>query len=143
MTPVLLGQYFRSFLIRLTMMEAQLGVMPHSGKVIMCLLETLLSNCWSEETSFAIVIELKDYKSPSAPGGQASGYYHTGGIFSCVCQDPPPWVSAMIGDTTSGASERAELHIIRAVETGIINASGLLKFTIPNLSSGMVMRSCR
>jgi len=30
-TPALLGQYFRSFMSRLTMLEAQLGVMPTTG----------------------------------------------------------------------------------------------------------------
>jgi hypothetical protein len=29
----------------------------------------------------------------------------------------------MTEDTTTGASEKAELHMVRAVDTGIINAS--------------------
>jgi len=90
MTSVRLGQYFRSFLTRLTMIEAQLGVMPRP-----------------DEISFAIVIELKDNKAPSASRGQ----------------DPPPWLPAMTEDTTTGASEKAELHMVRAVDTGIINLS--------------------
>jgi len=65
------------------MLEAQLGVMPSS-----------------DETTFAIVLELKDGQAPSAPRGE----------------DPPPWVPAATGETTSGASEKAELHIIRAVD---------------------------
>jgi len=90
MTSVRLGQYFRAFLTRLTMIEAQLGVMPSV-----------------DELSFAIVIELKDNNAPSAPRGQ----------------DPPPWIPAPTEDTTAGASEKAELHMIRAVDTGIINLS--------------------
>jgi hypothetical protein len=38
-------------------------------------------------------------------------------------QDPPPWIPATTEDTTAGSSEKAELHMIRAVDTGIINAS--------------------
>jgi mitotic spindle assembly checkpoint protein MAD2B len=34
MTSIRLGQYFRSFLTRLTMVEAQLGVMPRTGALI-------------------------------------------------------------------------------------------------------------
>ena len=36
-------------------------------------------------------------------------------------QELPPWIPAFEADTTSGASEKAELHMVRAVETGIIN----------------------
>lgn len=41
-------------------------------------------------------------------------------------QDPPPWIPAVTQHTTSGASEEAELHMIRAVDTGIINVLVLL-----------------
>ena len=36
-------------------------------------------------------------------------------------KEPPPWVQATPQHTTSGASDQAELHMIRAVDTGIIN----------------------
>jgi mitotic spindle assembly checkpoint protein MAD2B len=90
MSSTSLGQYFRSFLVKLSMIESQLGQM-YLG----------------ENASFAIVLELKDDKSPSVTHGK----------------DPPPWVPAGAQHTTSGASDNAELHMIRAVDTGIINLS--------------------
>ncbi|KAI0639572.1 DNA-binding protein [Trametes polyzona] len=82
-----LGQYFRSFLLKLSMIEAQLGQMD------------------LDDLSFAIVLELQDDKAPAASQGK----------------DPPPWVPASTADTTSGAADTAELHMLRAVDTGIIN----------------------
>ncbi|KAF5368380.1 hypothetical protein D9758_002280 [Tetrapyrgos nigripes] len=90
MTPLSLGQYFRSFLVKLCMVEAQLGQM-YLG----------------EDVSFAIVIELKDDKPPTGSNPK----------------EPPPWVPAEGQHTTSGAGDDAELHVIRAVNTGIINLS--------------------
>jgi len=90
MTTSALGLYFRSFLIKLNMIECQLGPLN-------------LGN----DASFAIVLELKDDKVPSVTHGQ----------------DPPPWVPAEKQHTTSGASGNAELFMIRAVDTGIINLS--------------------
>ncbi|OSD03233.1 DNA-binding protein [Trametes coccinea BRFM310] len=84
-----LGHYFRSFLVKLNMIEAQLGQM------------------YLEDLSFAIVLELHDDKAPSATQGK----------------DPPPWIPAATPDTTAGAAESAELHMVRAVDTGIINLS--------------------
>ncbi|OBZ78751.1 Mitotic spindle assembly checkpoint protein MAD2B [Grifola frondosa] len=84
-----LGQYFRSFLIKLSMIEAQLGQL--------CL----------NDLSFAIILELQDDKVPTATNEK----------------EPPPWIPAITQHTTSGASENAELHMIRAVDTGIINLS--------------------
>lgn len=83
-----LGQYFRSFLVKLNMVESQLGQM-HLG----------------DDVSFAIVLELKDGVAPSARDDKG----------------PPPWIPADVPDTTPGASDKAELHMIRAVNTGIIN----------------------
>lgn len=37
--------------------------------------------------------------------------------------DPPPWIPATTQHTTSGASEKAELHMVRAVDTGVVNLS--------------------
>ncbi|KAI8981385.1 DNA-binding protein [Trametes punicea] len=84
-----LGQYFRSFLVKLSMIEAQLGQM------------------YLDDLSFAIVLELRDDKAPTATHGK----------------DPPPWIPASRPDTTAEAADSAELHMIRAVDTGIINLS--------------------
>ncbi|KAJ7225276.1 DNA-binding protein [Mycena pura] len=83
-SPAALGQYFRGFLVKLNMIESQLGQM-YLG----------------DDVSFSIAIELKAESAPN----------------------PPPWIPAYTQHTTSGASEEAELTMIRAVNTGIINAS--------------------
>jgi len=90
MTAASLGQYFRSFLVKLSMVESQLGV-----------IET------SDDLSFAVVLELRDNKAPSATRGK----------------DPPPWIPATAPHTTAKASDNAELHMLRAVDTGVINLS--------------------
>lgn len=38
-----------------------------------------------------------------------------------LCQDLPPWIPAVTQHTTSGIGDKAELHMIRAVNTGVIN----------------------
>ncbi|KAJ3481721.1 hypothetical protein NLI96_g7465 [Meripilus lineatus] len=100
MSAVILGQHFRSFLIKLSMIEAQLGP------------QTL-----GEDISFAVVVELQDNKPPTASSGE----------------EPPPWVPATIQHTTAGASEDAELHLLRAVETGVINLSLAVQELEPKL----------
>ncbi|KIJ66302.1 hypothetical protein HYDPIDRAFT_109297 [Hydnomerulius pinastri MD-312] len=90
MSSITLSQYFRSFLIKLTMIEAQLGLLE-----------------LQDEASFAIVLELNDDKVPSVTRDK----------------DPPPWVPADRQHTTTGASDEAQLHLLRAVDTGIINLS--------------------
>ncbi|KAG2076867.1 DNA-binding protein [Suillus decipiens] len=92
MSSAQLAQYFRSFLIKLNMIESQLGVLE---------LPT------GDEASFAIVLELKENTMPSASKDN----------------EPPPWVPADRQHTTSGVSEKAQLHLLRAVDTGIINIS--------------------
>ncbi|TBU34754.1 DNA-binding protein [Dichomitus squalens] len=82
-----MGQYFRSALVKLNMIEAQLGQMH------------------LDDISFAILLELQDDKAPSASHGK----------------DPPPWIPGASQHTTSAVSETAELHMVRAVDTGIIN----------------------
>ncbi|TRM65882.1 DNA-binding protein [Schizophyllum amplum] len=91
MTPAALSQYFRSFLVKLSMIEAQLGQM-YLG----------------DDVTFAIVLELKDDQAPTA---------------STVKGDPPPWLPADGQHTTAGASEEAQVHVVRAVNTGVINLS--------------------
>ncbi|KAI0931699.1 hypothetical protein AcW2_000536 [Taiwanofungus camphoratus] len=88
MTSAVLGQYFRSFLIKLTMVECQLGQLE-----------------MGDDLSFAIVLELQDDKAPSVAHGE----------------NPPPWIPVTPQHTTAAASDAAELHMIRAVDTGIIN----------------------
>ncbi|KAF8913102.1 DNA-binding protein [Gymnopilus junonius] len=90
MTPSSLVQYFRSFLIKLNMVESQIGQLN-----------------LGDDISFAIVIELKDDAAPS----------HSN------TKDPPPWIPAVTQNTTAGAQNEAELHMIRAVNTGVINLS--------------------
>jgi len=86
-----LGQYFRSFMVKLNMIESQLGELPRDG-----------------ENTFAIVLELREDEAPSATPNK---------------DDPPPWIPATTQHTTSGASEKAELHMVRAVDTGVVNLS--------------------
>ncbi|KAG6914635.1 hypothetical protein DXG01_016196 [Tephrocybe rancida] len=61
------------------------------------------------DLSFAIVLELRDNVAPSAPRPT----------------EPPPWIPANAQDTTPGADTNAELQMIRAVNTGVINESGI------------------
>jgi hypothetical protein len=42
-------------------------------------------------------------------------------LLRIIFKDPPPWIPAVSQDTSAGASDDAELHMIRAVNTGIIN----------------------
>jgi hypothetical protein len=57
--------------------------------------------------TFTIVLELKDGHPPVVP--EEDG--------------PIPWVPAMRAHTTSGMSDGAELHAVRAMETGVIDVS--------------------
>ncbi|KAF5352635.1 hypothetical protein D9756_005990 [Leucocoprinus leucothites] len=90
MTPGGLVQYFRSFLIKINMIESVLGQLE-----------------LGDDISFAVIIELKDDAVPTVS--------HT--------KDPPPWIPAEPQHTTPGTSDDAEMHMIRAVNTGIINLS--------------------
>jgi len=92
MATTALGQYFRSFMVKLSMIESQLAELPRDGG----------------EITFAIVLELQEGKAPSAMPDK---------------DDPPPWLPAITQHTTPGASEQAELHMVRAVDTGVVNLS--------------------
>ncbi|CAE6387168.1 unnamed protein product [Rhizoctonia solani] len=83
-----LPQHFRSFLVKLSLVEAQLGDLPPD-----------------EDMSFGIFLELQDGASPSA----------------CKGTDPPPWIAAHPQHTSAGTSEDAQLRVIRALETGVID----------------------
>lgn len=77
-----------------------------------------------DDASFAVVLELKDDQGPSVSHGQVFILRSQISIPSAyISQDPPPWVAADKQHTTSGASDNAELHMLRAVDTGIINVS--------------------
>ncbi|KDQ63297.1 hypothetical protein JAAARDRAFT_29314 [Jaapia argillacea MUCL 33604] len=91
MSPTALGMYFRSFLVKLSIMESQLSPLSYGG----------------EDVSFAILLELQDEQVPSATEGK----------------DPPPWIPALSQHTTAGVSDEAEIHLVRAVDTGIFNLS--------------------
>jgi len=90
MTSASLVQYFRSFLIRLNMVESHLGQMN-----------------LSDDVSFAVLLELKENAAPAVRN----------------IKDLPPWIPAETQHTTSGASENAELYMIRVVNTGVVNLS--------------------
>ena len=63
-----LGHYFRSFLVKLSMLEAQLGNLAPGGKGLALMLSIKSLMRYSlDEASFAIALELKDNRVPSAP----------------------------------------------------------------------------
>ncbi|KAF7311061.1 HORMA domain-containing protein [Mycena chlorophos] len=62
-----------------------------------------------DETSFTITIELKADAVPVTKS-----------------QNPPPWIPAFTQHTTDGTSDESELHMIRAVNTGIVNVRSFL-----------------
>ncbi|KAF7784071.1 hypothetical protein Agabi119p4_236 [Agaricus bisporus var. burnettii] len=90
MTPSNLVQYFRSFLIKINMIESVLGQLE-----------------LADDINFSVIIELKDDTVPTA--SQA--------------KEQPPWVPAELQNTTSGTTDDAEMHMLRAVNTGIVNLS--------------------
>ncbi|PVF92574.1 DNA-binding protein [Serendipita vermifera] len=96
MTAPVLAQYFRSFLIRLGMLDSYLGVIPAQ---------------W--DPTFAVVMEMKEGNIPAEP------------LTKAKAKDKPPreWVPAVPQNTTEGTTAEAENHIIRAVDTGIISLS--------------------
>ncbi|CAE6470837.1 unnamed protein product [Rhizoctonia solani] len=85
-----LPQHFRSFLVKLSLVEAQLGDLPPD-----------------EDMSFGIFLELQEGASPSASKGS----------------DPPPWIAAHPQHTSAGTSDDAQLRVIRALETGVIDVA--------------------
>ncbi|KAF8445578.1 DNA-binding protein [Boletus edulis BED1] len=94
MTSAALSRYFRAFLVKLSMVESQLGSLEPQ-----------------DDASFAILLELHDDKEP--PIGPQDD----------MSQDPPPWVPADKQYTTLGTPDDAQLHLLRVVETGIVNLS--------------------
>ncbi|KAG9126403.1 hypothetical protein FRC07_003552 [Ceratobasidium sp. 392] len=60
-----------------------------------------------EDMSFAILLELKDDATPLSIDPDS--------------EDPPPWVAASNQHTSAGTSDDAQLRVIRALETGVID----------------------
>ncbi|KAJ1301728.1 hypothetical protein OPQ81_008961 [Rhizoctonia solani] len=83
-----LPQHFRSFLVKLSLVEAQLGDLPPD-----------------DDMSFGIFLEFQDGANPSANKGT----------------DPPPWTAAHSQHTSAGTSDDAQLRVVRALETGVID----------------------
>lgn len=74
-----------------------------------------------DDISFAVIIELKDGTVPTVSHTKVCSIYQCKfQILYCI-QDPPPWIPAESQHTTLGTSDDAEMHMIRAVNTGIIN----------------------
>ncbi|KAF9535644.1 DNA-binding protein [Crepidotus variabilis] len=84
-------QYFRSFMVKLNMIETQISQISTG-----------------DDLSFAVVLELKDDEAPS---------------HSDTNEDPPPWIPAVTQHTSAGAEKKAQFHMVRAVNTGVINLS--------------------
>ena len=77
MKPAVLSQYFRSFLVKLNMIEAQLGQMYLGGMLSYCLFSTIFFIFTpSDDVSFAIVLELKDDQAPTAAVNKVSNLWH-------------------------------------------------------------------
>ncbi|KAG8794142.1 hypothetical protein FRC12_000412 [Ceratobasidium sp. 428] len=85
-----LPQHFRAFLVKLSLVEGQLGDLPQD-----------------EDMSFGILLELKDDAVPTSTDPDN--------------EDPSPWVAASNQHTSAGTSDDAQLRVIRALETGVID----------------------
>jgi hypothetical protein len=108
MPPSQLGLHFRGFLTKLSFLDG----------VLAPLLPLAPDN---DDLSFAIVLELDEGAVPtaSAPTGKA---------------DPPPWTPASRSHTTAGASADAPTHVVRAVDTGVINVGLVVQESVEKLA---------
>jgi mitotic spindle assembly checkpoint protein MAD2B len=68
MTIGLLGQYFRSFMVKLTMIESQLGQLELGGQWSSSPVSYIVMQPIADNASFAILLELKDGKVPTKHG---------------------------------------------------------------------------
>lgn len=120
-----LTQYFRSFLIKLCMIEAQLGQMKLGGEALPpSFNRSNGEQMKSHSLFFWSCGTLRHHLSLRArlvisPVQQTS-------MLTLAQDDPPPWIPADTQHTTAGVSEQAELFMIRAVNTGVINVCFLL-----------------
>lgn len=69
-TPSVLGQYFRAFMIKLSMIESQLGQLSLGGMVFSRYPLKFSLHVHVDDGSFAIVIELEDEQVPSVSHGK-------------------------------------------------------------------------
>lgn len=76
MSSAALGQYFRAFLVKLNMVESQLGQMYLGGQSTLCCSNrfSVIYSCGfsADDVSFAIVLELRDDQSPSVSHSEVS-----------------------------------------------------------------------
>ncbi|CAE6461438.1 unnamed protein product [Rhizoctonia solani] len=100
-----LPQHFRSFLVKLSLVEAQLGDLPTDGTYYSSPGFHTSQTPAVEDMSFGIFLELQDGAGPSASKGT----------------DPPPWIATHPQHTSAGTSDDAQLRVIRALETGVID----------------------
>lgn len=132
MTSAVLGQYFRSFLIKLTMVECQLGQLemggarpsPRSLNPLPSIRPLTHRSCRRPFVCDRARAAGRQGAVCSARRGipsSASILTVPGPHASVSPQNPPPWIPATPQHTTAAASDAAELHMIRAVDTGIIN----------------------
>ena len=108
------------------MLEAQLGVMPMTGKSTDSIFLHSQLKVPPDDLSFTIVLELNDDGQPSATEGKVSEFELKNIPSSSLLRllkDPPPWIPAVTSHTTSATSDCAETHLVRAVNTGIIDVS--------------------
>lgn len=103
------------------MLEAQLGVMPTGNPPRPSFSAPDLNPL--DDLSFTIVLELNDDSQPSASQGTVSDLELANLLLLMLLKDPPPWVPAVKSHTTPATSDDAETHLIRAVNTGIIDVS--------------------
>ena len=80
-------------------------------KVVVLSIRAICTDYITEDASFSILLELRDEEE--APIGTQDE----------TNQDPTPWVPADKQYTTSETSDDAQLHLLRVVETGIVNVS--------------------
>ena len=87
MKPAVLSQYFRSFLVKLNMIEAQLGQMYLGGAQHYRLVFFTSSNSFilTDDVSFAIVLELKDDQAPTATVNKVSEFVPVTTSFPLQC----------------------------------------------------------
>lgn len=131
MTSATLSRYFRAFLVKLSMVESQLGPLEPQGSCPALSIWVICAHNVTDDVSFAILLELcDDNEAPTGPQDE-------------MAQDPPPWVPADGQYTTSGTPDDVQLHLLRVVETGIVNVSLMYSATlIPFLTKVLAFSRC-
>ena len=109
-------------MLSLNILEAQLGVVPTTGNSLYpppsCLGPNPLDNL-----SFTIVLELNDNSQPSASQGKVTKLEPEGVPPLALFKGPPCCFPAVAVHATSATSDRIEIHLVRIVNTGIIDVS--------------------